>query len=114
VMEALRKRYLYAATDNILADFRSGDHMMGDVFTTEQLPKFDVKLTGTAPFAKIYVVRNSEYVYSTEPRTQQVSFSWMDNSPVAGKRSYYYIRGEQENGELVWLSPMWITYTPAK
>jgi hypothetical protein len=27
-----------------------------------------------------------------------------------GKMSYYYVRGEQENGEIVWASPMWITY----
>jgi hypothetical protein len=25
--------------------------------------------------------------------------------------SYYYVRGEQDNGEIVWASPMWITYT---
>jgi hypothetical protein len=114
LLDGLRKRHVYAATDNILAEFRSGDHMMGDVFTTSEMPKFDVKLTGTAPFAKVYVVRNNEYVYSTEPKTKAVSFSWMDNSPTPGKRSYYYVRGEQEDGELVWLSPMWITYTPAR
>lgn len=112
VLDALRKRHLYAATDNILAEFRSGDHMMGDVFLTSEMPHFDVKLTGTAPFAKVYVVRNDKYVYSTEPKTKQVSFSWMDNAPLAGQRSYYYVRGEQENGELVWISPMWITYSP--
>jgi len=28
------------------------------------------------------------------------------------KESYYYVRGEQADGELVWASPMWITYKP--
>ena len=23
----------------------------------------------------------------------------------------YYVRGEQSDGEVVWVSPMWITYT---
>jgi hypothetical protein len=27
---------------------------------------------------------------------------------VKGKTSYNYVRGEQDNGELVWASPMWI------
>ena len=27
-----------------------------------------------------------------------------------GGTSYYYVRGEQSDGELVWVSPMWITY----
>ena len=40
-----------------------------------------------------------------------VEFTWKDNAPESGKTSYYYVRGEQENGEIVWVSPMWITYT---
>jgi len=34
-----------------------------------------------------------------------------DNQPNKGKNSYYYVRGEQDNGEIVWVSPFWITYT---
>lgn len=114
ILDGLRKRHVYAATDNILAEFRSGDHIMGDVFTTPALPKFEIKLLGTAAFARVSVIKNNEYVYSAEPKSQQVSFSWMDNSPVPGKRAYYYIRGEQDDGEVVWISPMWVTYTPGK
>jgi hypothetical protein len=114
VLDGLRKRHLYAATDNILAEFRSGDHVMGDVFTTAAAPKFEIKLTGTAPIAKVCVIKDNAYVYTTEPKSQQVSFSWLDRSAVPGKRSYYYVRGEQENGEVVWVSPMWVTYAPIK
>jgi hypothetical protein len=39
-----------------------------------------------------------------------VDFAWLDNAAVKGKTSYYYIRGEQSDGELVWVSPMWIRY----
>jgi hypothetical protein len=114
VLDALHKRHVYAATDNILAEFRSGNHIMGDAFSTTARPAFQVSLTGTAPFAKVYIIRDNNYVYSIEPRTAKVSFSWMDNSPTPGKTSYYYVRGEQDNGEIVWVSPMWITYTGAK
>ena len=41
----------------------------------------------------------------------QVSLSW---DSVAGATSYYYFRGEQADGELVWVSPMWITYAPGR
>ena len=34
-----------------------------------------------------------------------------DPKPTAGKTSYYYVRGEQDNGEIVWVSPLWINYT---
>jgi len=39
-----------------------------------------------------------------------VEFTWRDEKPEAGKTSYYYVRGEQQDGEIVWVSPMWITY----
>jgi hypothetical protein len=57
------------------------------------------------------IVRDGKYVYSTAPNRQSVDFSWRDNQPNRGKTSYYYVRGEQDNGELVWVSPLWITYT---
>ena len=114
VLEGLKQRHVYAATDNILADVRSGNHIMGDVFQTAALPALQVKLTGTAKFAKVFVIRNNAYVYSTEPHSEEVQFSWVDISPTPGKSSYYYVRGEQEDGQIVWVSPMWITYTAGK
>jgi hypothetical protein len=112
VLDAVKKRHVYAATDNILADVRSEGHIMGDVFTTSVTPALDVKFTGTAKFAKVVVVKDNKYVYSTEPGSATAQFSWRDNAPEAGKTSYYYVRGEQEDGQLVWASPMWITYKP--
>jgi hypothetical protein len=112
ILDGLKKRHVYGATDNILADVRSGDHIMGDSFTTRALPELRVKLAGTAPFAKVVVIKDNRYVYTTEPKKASVEFSWKDNSPAAGKTSYYYVRGEQADGNIVWASPMWITYQP--
>jgi hypothetical protein len=111
VLDGFKKRHLYASTDNILADVSSGEHMMGDQFSTAAAPTLQVKFTGTAPFAKVLIVKDGKYVYSIEPKTAKVDFSWRDMAPASGKMSYYYVRGEQENGEIVWASPMWITYT---
>ncbi len=111
VFDGLKKRHVYGATDNILADVRSGDHMMGDVFSTASPPALQVSLTGTSNFSKVYVVKDNNYVYSVNPNSPTVSFSWIDNAAEPSKTSYYYVRGEQDNGEIVWVSPMWITYT---
>ncbi len=111
VLDGLKKRHVYAATDNILAEVRSGNHMMGDAFSSTSRPSLEVKLTGTSNFAKVYVVKDNNYVYSINPNSSNVSFSWVDNTAAAGKTSYYYVRGQQDNGEIVWVSPMWITYT---
>jgi hypothetical protein len=108
VFDALKKRHVFGATDNIIADVRCGEHMMGDEFTLSGKPSIRVKLIGTDRFKQVDVVRNNAYVYTTRPGKQEVEFTWSDMSPPAGT-SYYYVRGEQENGELVWVSPMWIT-----
>jgi len=111
VLDGMKKRHVYAATDNILADVRSGNHLIGDAFSTTDRPELQIKLVGTAPFSKVWVVKDNQYVYSTDPKSENVSFTWRDSAAKPGKTSYYYVRGEQKNGEIVWVSPMWITYT---
>jgi hypothetical protein len=111
ILDALKKRHVYAATDNIIADVRSGSHIIGDIFSTSEPPELSVKLSGTAPFARVMIVKDNKYVYTTEPGRKEVEFRWRDYSPERGKASYYYVRGEQQNGDIVWASPFWITYT---
>jgi hypothetical protein len=110
VLNGFRKRHFYAATDNILAEVRSGSHLMGDEFTTNQAPELHVKLIGTAPFNQVHVIKDNKYVYSSQPKVADIEFTWRDLAAGKGRTSYYYVRGEQENGEIVWASPMWITY----
>jgi hypothetical protein len=110
VMDALRKRRVYASTDNILADVRSGDHFMGEEFTTDQPPVLTVRLRGAAPFARVQIIRDGQDVYVVEPKSRDVNFTWKDAAARRGSTSYYYVRGEQQDGEFVWVSPMWITY----
>jgi hypothetical protein len=111
VLDAFRNRHIYAATDEILADVESGSHIAGDEFSTSDLPSIKVKLSGTSKFSKVTIVRDGKYVYSNAPNTAKVDFTWRDNQPSKGKTSYYYVRGEQDNGEIVWVSPLWIKYT---
>ncbi len=110
VMEAFHKRRVYGSTDNILADVRCGGHFMGEEFSVSQPPAISVKLVGMASFAKVHVIKDGQYAYSIQPGKKNVDFTWQDTAAVKGKTSYYYVRGEQADGELVWVSPMWITY----
>lgn len=110
IMEAFHKRRIYGSTDNILADVRSGTHFMGEEFSVSAPPSLSVKLWGTAAFAKVHIIKDNRYVYSIEPSAKNVSFEWRDAEAQKGQTSYYYVRGEQADGELVWVSPMWITY----
>ena len=62
--------------------------------------------------AKLHVIRDNKYVYSTEPKTAEVKLRYTDMDAPSGKTSYYYVRLEQADGNLAWASPMWITYKP--
>ncbi len=112
ILDAMKARRTYAATDNIIADVRSGSHMMGEEFTTGEPPKLKIHLHGTGPFAKVLVIKDNETVQTWQPGQAAFDADWTDPHPAAGKTSYYYVRGEQADGELVWASPMWITYKP--
>jgi hypothetical protein len=112
LIDAFKKRHSYAATDNIILDVRSGEHLMGDAFETGQRPTLAITVRGTGPVAKVHVIRDNKYVYSTEPKQEEVKLRYTDMDARAGKTSYYYVRVEQADGNLAWASPMWITYKP--
>ena len=110
ILEALAKRRVYGATDNIWADVRANGHFMGEEFTVSDPPAITVNLWGTAPFAKVYIVKDGQYVYVAAPGNVNAAFTWRDNDARRGGTSYYYVRGEQTDGNLVWASPVWIRY----
>ena len=109
LLDALRQRRMYGSTDNILADFRSGTHFMGDIFSTSTPPVFTVRLWGTAPFQSVVLVKDSNVVYAPNVADRVVSFTYQDSAAQKGKTSYYYVRGVQTDGQIVWISPMWVT-----
>jgi hypothetical protein len=112
LIAAFKKRHCYAATDNILVDVRSGSHIMGDAFESAKKPTLEIQVHGTGPIARVHVIRDNKYVYTTEPNKQIVNLRYTDVDAKKGKTSYYYVRIEQEDGNLAWASPMWITYKP--
>jgi hypothetical protein len=108
ILDAMKKRRMYGSTDNIVADFRSGSHFMGEAFTATSAPVFTVRLWGTNTFQSVVVVKDNNIVYSTSG-DRAVAFTWQDQTAVKGKTSYYYVRGVQTDGQIVWVSPMWVT-----
>jgi hypothetical protein len=112
IIDAFKKRHSYGATDNIVLVVRSGDHLMGDEFTTDKRPTLEINVIGTRPIAKLHVVRDNKYVYEAEPNKREVNMRYTDMDATKGKTSYYYVRIEQVDGNIAWASPMWIAYKP--
>ncbi|MCI0459212.1 MAG: hypothetical protein L0Z62_19830 [Gemmataceae bacterium] len=109
LLEAVKKRHCYGATDNIIVDMRSGQYVMGDELKTNEPPRLDLTVIGTANLAKIDVLRDSQVVATLQPKGNTYRGTWTDPAPRAGVH-YYYIRVLQADDEIAWASPLWIDY----
>jgi hypothetical protein len=112
VLDGMKKRHCYGATDNIVLEVTSGAHTMGDEFRTDQPPTLQIKAIGTAALAKVEVLKDSTVVHTFEPGKAEFQGKWTDPKPTTGTH-YYYVRVQQADGELAWGSPLWIEL-PAK
>jgi hypothetical protein len=115
IVDAFKRRHSYGAQDNIVLVVQCGEHLMGDEFGTREPPTLRISAIGTAPIARVSIVRGvgrelPTYVYNAEPHEVNVSLRWTDTMAVAGETSYYYVRIEQTDKKLAWASPMWIKY----
>ncbi|MBM3810403.1 MAG: hypothetical protein FJW20_02085 [Acidimicrobiia bacterium] len=112
MMDALRRRHAYAATDNIAVDFRARDgnkeYIMGDVFRASASPKLSLKVRGTGVIKQIDLISNKRFLYTTRPGTATANWEFTEQNPRAGE-SWYYVRVMQEDGQMAWSSPIWIT-----
>jgi hypothetical protein len=80
-----------------------------------------VKVYGTSRISCIDVVRNNADICSYRGDNEVVQFRWVDAQDLtrisvprpASKHplTYYYVRVLQENGEMAWSSPIWLTLT---
>jgi hypothetical protein len=109
IIDSIRKRHTYGATDNIVLDVRMGSHFMGDEFPLARPLPIKVKARGTGAVARVDVIKDSQVVYTSEPKAQDVSFEFVDKGDVA-QRHYYYVRLQQEDGMIAWSSPFFVNY----
>ncbi len=113
IFNAFANRHCYGATDNILLDVRAGDHLMGDEFTANGPVSLRIHAVGTGPIAKVDIIKDFVYVYSSQPGQTSVEFEWTDDESRPPGLSWYYVRIQQEDGQIAWGSPIWVHF-PAK
>lgn len=111
LVDAMRKRHAYAATDNIVLEFgaRAGgrEYLMGDAFATKETPRLYAKIRGTGAIKQIDLIKDRKFVFRTRPGQSEASLEYQDREP-GGTESWYYVRVLQEDGQLAWSSPIWI------
>jgi hypothetical protein len=109
ILEAIKRRHTYGATDNIIVDLRSGSHIQGDELQTKAAPALWMSVLGAADLDKVVVMKDSKTVATLQPQGRGYEGTWTDPNPTPGMH-YYYIRVEQKDGEIAWASPLWIDY----
>jgi hypothetical protein len=111
LVDAIRKRHTYGATDNIILDFRARSdkavYIMGDSFKADVAPQLSIRAIGTAAIKQIDIVKNQKFIYTVRPIVKEVSFEYTDHDFGAGE-NYFYVRVMQEDGQLAWSSPIWV------
>ncbi len=112
ILQAIKRRRTYGATDNIVLEYRLDSHFMGEAFQSETVPALAIRVVGTSAIATIDVIRNEQVVYSGHPGRREVAMTYTDNDPPDGDL-YYYVRVVQVDREIAWGSPIWIERTGA-
>ncbi len=108
IIEAIRRRHTYGSTDNLIVEFWADGHFMGEEYETDKPPTLTLRVAGTAPIARVDLIRSGEYVYTAAPGKKAVVIEHTDQACPPGTH-WYYFRIVQADGEIAWASPIWIT-----
>jgi redox-regulated HSP33 family molecular chaperone len=107
IMDGIKKRHTYGATDNIVLDVRmNGCAMMGDVIKADER-RINIYVHGTGKIKDIVLVKDGKEYPLKHSGKKKVKVEWVDENKNENE-SYYYVRVMQEDGELAWSSPIWI------
>ena len=114
ILDAMKKRHSYAATDNIILDYRlrtdSGkEYIQGDIVDAGSSGfKLHVKVIGTTGIRQIDIIKNQEFLYNRQKLDKEVELEFVDNKKSAGE-DMYYVRVVQDDNNIAWSSPIWVT-----
>lgn len=122
IFDALWDRYCYATTGaRIILLFTLNNAPMGSELTGEEARSdrcLRVQVAGTAGIKEIDVIRNGKAVFVCRGQDREGYFEWKDQESfdAVSLRSadgapflYYYVRVIQEDGEIAWSSPIWVS-----
>ncbi len=108
--EAFVQRRCYGTTGAriIVKFFVNGNWMGSEIRVRPSEPRtIRAEVWGTAPLAKVEVVKNNCDVASLPVEGERCMAEWVDHSP-ARNGDFYYLRVTQVDEEMAWASPVWV------
>ena len=113
ILNAIKKRRTFGATDNIIVKLdavtSAGEvYKMGQELSDVSAPKLRASIEGTQPLASVELIRNGKILLARNPGQPSDTFEFRDNDPL-NTEAYYYLRIVQKDKQLAWSSPIWVT-----
>lgn len=117
ILDAIKQRRTFAATDNIVLRFeaRTDDGFplkMGGEMNASRSPSLRLQALTPAPVESLEIVRSGEIVYSAQPLATDVSITFRDESAPREGSAHYHVRLVLDDGQIAWSTPIWIDYRP--
>jgi hypothetical protein len=115
ILDAIKQRRSYAATDNIVLQFEATADSapkvkMGGELTASNSPSLSFRAFATAPVDSLEIVRSGEVLYSAKPGTSEVAVDFRDEDAPGEGSAHYHVRIVQRDGQIAWSSPIWIDF----
>lgn len=116
ILDAIKARRTYAATDNIVLAFEALPEdavepvKMGREIAARDPPPLQLRAAGTASITSLEIVRSGEVVYSASPGSSDVSIDYRDADAPRDGAEHYHARLVQADGQIAWSSPIWVEY----
>lgn len=105
--EAFRARRTYASTGaRALLEFRVNGNWMGSEIQAARNTTIEWRVQGTAPIERVDLIRDQFGLMSWNGNSASEAGSLIDRPPDGVH--YYYVRVEQQDGEMLWSSPVWV------
>lgn len=114
IWEALRAKRTFATTGERMVVALEGEGgFMGEAVTAQGPIELNVRAEGTAPIELVEILRDGEVMLSEpgQPGSAEREITWTDPAPLPGE-VWYYARVTQEDQEMAWTSPLWVTRGP--
>jgi hypothetical protein len=112
LIDAIKARHTYAATSNIVMDFRLAvngkSFIQGDSGAGSGAPELTANIHGTGALKRVVIVRDNRYIFSNEPTGESFDLRFRDTESLPAGEHYYYVRAEQRDGNVAWSSPIWV------
>jgi hypothetical protein len=110
IFEAILKRHCYVTSGaRIILDFRSGDHLMGDQFSSDDSPHFEASAKTISTIAALVLKKDGRPISSVSPDdgSKEARLSYTDRKDFKGH--FYYVEVQTANPqERAASSPIWV------